>query len=184
MYEVEIKVELTKEEKDSLILEFKARNFEFKGLTPQNDFYIEAEKSIHGGYDLKRYRSEAGKYIFTQKTWETSGDTKARREDEHEVTKEEFDSTILNYPNAIKIIKDREWYKGIFKDKNISLTIDTVKFDHSPNIRYFLEAEIDVPEKAEVAFTKELISDFLKDILHKPEIIEAKGMFTMTFDKK
>lgn len=158
MYEVEIKIELTEKEKGDLITEFKAKNFEFKGLMTQNDFYLEAKKSPHGGRDLKRLRSQDRKYIYTEKIWELSGDTKVRRENEHEVSEEEFNSMLLQFPDALKIIKDREWYAGSFQNKNISLTIDNVKFDH--------------------------ISLFLKELLNKEDLVEAPGMFAMAFDKK
>jgi adenylate cyclase class IV len=184
MYEVEIKVELTNEEKETIINECNVRGFADKGITPQNDYYIEAKKSKYKGYDLKRYRKEAEKYIYTEKVWEVIDGEPIRKEDEHEVTEEEFDKAVKEFPNAIKIIKDRQWFAGAHQDKNISITIDSVKFDHSPHMRYFIEAEIDVPSKEDVTKTKELIREFLRDILKKSNLIEADGMFTMAFEKR
>ena len=132
MYEVEIKVELTAKEREDLVAKFKAHGFTFKGITPQNDYYIEAKKSPYGGYDLKRYRKEAEKYIFTQKVWDTAGGQPARQENEHEVSKEEYESAVKQFPEATKVIKNREWFDAVFKDKKMSVTIDTTKFDHSP----------------------------------------------------
>ena len=60
MYEVEIKVELSGKERIDLIERFKTRGFLAKGITPQNDFYIEAKPSPYGRFDLKRYRQEGG----------------------------------------------------------------------------------------------------------------------------
>jgi predicted adenylyl cyclase CyaB len=184
MYEVEFKVELNLAEKNKLIEQLKISGFEFKGLTPQNDYYIKASKSEYGGYDLLRYRNEADKYIYTEKIWEIIDDQKARKENEHEVTKTEFDSAVQQFPMAIKVIKDREWFVGEYNGKNISVTIDSVKFDHSPEMRYFVEAEIDVENSNEVAATKVLIQDFLKFILHKSELIDSPGMFMMAFEKR
>ncbi|MES2437116.1 MAG: CYTH domain-containing protein [Patescibacteria group bacterium] len=184
MYEVELKVELTAEDKENLIAEFKARGFVAKGMTPQNDYYIEAKKSQYKGYDLKRYREEAGKYIYTEKIWEIVDDQPARRENEHEVTEPEFKSVIAQYPDAIKIIKDREWFAGEYQSTPISLTIDSVKFDHSPSMRFFTEAEIDVEDRTEVSKAKEIIELFLKDVLKKTEIVESPGMFMMAFEKR
>lgn len=184
MYEVEFKVELTLEEKEQLIGELKKSGFTFMGVTPQNDYYIEAKKSDFGGYDLKRYRNEAGKYIYTEKLWELVDDKPIRRENENEVSKEIFESTIARYPNSTKVIKDREWFKGSYQSKEISVTIDTVKFDHSPKTRYFVEAEIDVADKYEVEATKVVIQDFLKEILHKEMLIDSPGMFMMAFEKR
>jgi adenylate cyclase class IV len=182
MYEVEIKVELTAEEKDKLISLFKERGFLFKGVTPQSDFWPEAKESEYGGYDIKRYRKEADKYFYTEKMWELfEGDKPVRRENEHEVTKEEYESKLIEYPSALSIKKDREWFKGSFSGTDISITIDSVKFDHSPNIRYFLEAEIGVKNKEYVAETKELIRNFLKEILNRSELFESPGMFGMAF---
>jgi adenylate cyclase class IV len=184
MYEVEIKVELTRDEKDILINEFKKRGFVEKGVTPQNDYYIEAQKSQYKGYDLKRYRNEAGKYIYTQKTWEVINGDPIRKEDEHEVTEEEFKKAVVDYPNALKIIKDRAWFDGSFEDTKMSITIDSVKFDHSKEMRHFVEAEIDVHNKEDVTKTKDLIREFLKDILKRSEIPDIPGMFTMAFEKR
>ena len=44
------------EERERLIGEFKNKGFQSNGVTPQNDFYIEAKPSPFGTYDLKRYR--------------------------------------------------------------------------------------------------------------------------------
>jgi predicted adenylyl cyclase CyaB len=180
MYEVELKVEITSKQREDLINLFKEKGFAFKGMTPQHDVYIQAEKSPYGGYDLKRYRSEVGKYIYTQKTWEMIDGLPARKEDEHEVTKEEFDAKVAEYPNALSIKKEREWFDG----GDISITIDSIKFDHSPEMRYFIEGEIDVEDKAEVTNTREKIRTFLKESLGADEIVEAPGMFMMAFEKR
>ena len=184
MYEVEFKVELKSEEKKLLIENLIAEGFEFKRLTPQNDYYVKANKSEHGGYDLVRYRHEADKYIYTEKIWEVIDGQKARKENEHEVAKKHFDSAILQHLDAIKVIKDREWYTGKYDNKEISVTIDSVKFDHSPKMRFFVEAEIDVENSNEVAATKVLIQEFLKFILRKSELIDSPGMFMMAFEKR
>ncbi len=183
MYEVELKVELTAKEREKLITLFKEQGFLFKGVTPQNDFYIEATESSYGGFDLKRYRNEDGKFIYTEKIWESFDGQPIRRENEYEVTKEEFESETPKYPNAIKIKKDREWFTGVYEGIEISVTVDSVKFDHSQSMRYFIEAEIDVEKKEDVQKTKELIYDFLKKILNKFELIDSPGMFSMAFKK-
>lgn len=184
MYEVESKVEITENERENIIEVFKEKNFPFKGTTPQNDFYVEANKSPYGGYDLKRYRDEGKKLIYTEKIWEMVDNAPVRKEIEHEVSKDEFASTIDQFPNAVKIKKQRDWFAASYQNTDVSITIDTVKFDHSPNIRYFIEAEIDVGDKKDVKKFKELIIEFLKELLKKSEIGEAPGMFTMAFERK
>lgn len=185
-YEVEYKVELTIEEVQMLKDLFQMRNFPSKGVDQQEDYYIEAkESSVYKGYDLKRYRNESGKIIYTQKIWEMVGDTPARNESEHEVTKEEFQREIVKYPEAIKIKKQREWFLGNSNDlPEVSITIDSVKFDHSPSIRYFIEAETNTEDINKVKDLKDKVVSFLKDILNKDEIIESPGMFTMAFKKR
>lgn len=188
MYEVELKVELTKDEKKSLVKTFEERGFEFRKTTPQKDYYIEAKKSPYyeqgGSYDLKRYRDEDNKLIYTAKTWEMVNGNLARQEEEFEVSRDKFDEEIQKYQEAIKIEKVRDWYLGEYRGEKISLTVDTVDFDHSPETRYFMEAEIDVDDKNKTKSTKDLINDFLKDILGKDEVIEAPGMFKMAFEKE
>ncbi len=184
MYEVESKVEITDKEKENLITLFKEKNFPFKGTTPQNDFYTEARESPHGSYDVKRYREEGDKFIYTEKIWEVVDNNPVRKETEHEVSKNEFASAIAQFPNAVKIKKQRDWFAANYQNTDISLTIDTVKFDHSPNTRYFIEAEIDVQDKKDVKKFKDIIIQFLKELLNKSEIIEAPGMFTMAFKKQ
>jgi len=184
MYEIEYKVEITREEREKLLKLFKEKGFKLKRITPQNDFYTEAEKSSFGGYDFKRYRNEDGKFIFTEKVWEKVGGEPVRKESENELSKDEFESIISKFPKAIKIKKDREWFAGSYKGKDISVTIDTVKFDHSFGTRYFIEGEILSGDKSKVSELKGLIIEFLKESLNKKEIINAPNMFTMAFEKK
>lgn len=184
MYEVEMKVELTAKERDGLLELFKQRNFIFQGITPQKDYYTHATASTYGGYDIQRYRQEGSKFIYTEKIWEIANGQPIRRESEHELSESEFASKISAYPKALKIIKGREWFKANYQDRDISITIDTVKFDHSPTPRYFIEAEIRVADKKEIANTKNLIEGFLREILQKDEIRESPGMFAMAFEKK
>lgn len=184
MYEVELKVELTETERQRLISQFKDRNFASEGVTPQHDYYIQADKSPYDGYDLKRYRNEDGTFIYTEKIWEMVDGQPARRENEHEVSQEEFDSKVKTFPNAVAIHKKREWFTGKWQDVDVSITIDTVKFSHSPAERYFIEAEVDTNDKTKVKETKENIRNFLQELLGRSEIVEAPGMFAMAFEKK
>ncbi|MCE9517385.1 CYTH domain-containing protein [Candidatus Nomurabacteria bacterium] len=185
MYEVEFKVELTEGEREALLIALKAHNFPFVKVTPQNDYYIQADKSpFADGYDLKRYRDEGEKYIYTEKIWEMIDGLAVRKEIEHAVSKEEFTTAIAKAPQATKIKKDRHWFAGQSNSTKISITVDSVKFDHSPTMRYFIEAEVDIEDKAQVKATHAMIKEFLKELLDKPEVIEAPGMFTMAFEKR
>lgn len=184
VYEVEMKVEITEPESRQFLNQCKDKGFQFKKSTKQHDVYIEAKPSPYGGNDLKRYRNENGTYIYTEKIWEKAEDgTLARLENEHEVTEQECVDEIAKYPEAVVISKERAWFTGSYNGEQISLTIDSVKFDHSPRMRYFVEAEIDVDDVNTVAGTKERIIDFLKVILGRSEIIESPGMFSMAFKK-
>jgi adenylate cyclase class IV len=184
MYEVEYKVELTKAERDDLIALFEQKHFPHTRTTEQNDYYIEARKSPHGGYDLSRYRDEDGKMFYTEKTWEVIDGKPARKENEHEVTKEELVTETQKYSKTVKIKKQRDWFAGTMEGADVSITIDTVKFDHSPGVRYFIEAEIDTDDRSKVTETKAIIVRFLKELLGKSEIKESPGMFMMAFEKR
>jgi adenylate cyclase class IV len=146
MYEVELKAELTKEEKKKLEQAFKERGFEFRKQTPQKDYYVEAKKSPYydqgGKYDLRRYRDEDEELIYTAKIWEMIDGHLARQEEEYEVSREKFDEEIKKYPEAIKIEKVRDWYWVEYKGQKISLTMDTVDFDHSPETRWLGDWEL------------------------------------------
>ncbi len=185
MYEVECKVEITEEEKEGLIKLFKERGFAAEGTDQQNDYYVEAKDSpVYEGYDLKRYRDESGTIFYTEKIWEMAGGVPARKELEHEVTREEFESEIAKFPNSINIRKRREWFAGKHGDADVSVTIDSVKFDHSPGLRYFIEAETNTNDIDEVKALKDAMIEFLKDVLGKDQIIESPGMFTMALKKR
>lgn len=184
MYEVEIKVEITEEERNSLVKSFFEKGVLSKGVKHQNNYYIEANKSPFGGYDIKRMRDEDGTYIFTEKISEIVDGKVAKKENEHEVSKEEFEKVISGTPVIMKIVKDRESFETTYQDTDLSITIDSTKFDHSPMLRHFLEAEVIVKNKEEIHDIKELIENFLKEILGKDEIVEAPGMFAMAFEKK
>ncbi len=41
----------------------------------------------------------------------------------------------------VKIKKDREWFGINHNGKDISVTIDSVRFDHSQSMRYFIECD-------------------------------------------
>ena len=184
MYEVEYKVELSHEEKDKLINTLVTRGFLPQGATPQHDFYIAAQESPFGGYDLKRYRREGDVYFYTEKTWENIGETLARNEIERTVSSEEFENAVASHPQSITIVKNREWFAGEYNGRALHATIDTVKFNHSAGDRYFVEAEIVIENKADVLETKHFVQVFLHDVLQTEELpIESPGMFSMAYKK-
>ena len=187
-YEVEVKVELTKEERENLFSLFKEKGFEFRKTTPQKDFYIEVKESPFRGqggkYDYKRYREEGDTFLYTEKMWEKNGDHLVRQEKEHEVSKENFFRELKKFSGVTKLEKSRDWFGGEYAGKAVNITIDSVKFPHSRKERYFIEAEILVENKNEVKETREFLISFLKEILEKDEIIESPGMLTMTVKKK
>ena len=188
MYEVEMKIELSEEEKVLLEKTFIEKGFELIKTTPQKDCYVEAERSPFydegASYDVKRYRNENGLYIYTEKIWEKINDDVARKQEEYEVTKEKFEEATRSCPTTVSIKKIRDWYSGAHEGYDISLTIDTVDFDHSSDTRYFVEAEISVEDKGNVQPTKEIIESFFKSVLEKDEIIQSPSMFTMAFEGK
>lgn len=179
MYEVEIKVELTDAERQELRTALTEKGFSATKVTPQADYYVEVKDSPYGGRDLKRYRDEDGKLIYTEKIWEKHNGELARKENEREVTQEEFNEARAKYSKVPFIKKQREWFKGSYKNIPISFTIDTVELSNSKKNRYFVEAEIDVKDINEVSKTKEFLKGFLKDLLKKSEIIEAPGMASL-----
>ena len=184
MYEVELKVEITAEEKEEVIASLKKSGFTERGSVAQIDCYVEAEKSPHGGYNLKRFRNEDGKIFYTQKTWEMENGELARKEEEREASQNEFDEKLKASSHPITIKKDRKSFEGSHNDTKIHIDMDTIKFDHSSDMRYFIETEIITTEKEEVKNIREFIREFLKQLLGKSELIEAPGMFTMAFEKK
>lgn len=184
MYEVEFKVEITEAESKQFPNQCKEKGFQFKKSTAQHDIYTEARPSPYGGNDLKRFRKEGNEYIYTEKIWEKALDgTMARQEREHHVTEQDFINVLNTCKDAVTISKERAWFSGSYNGEAISLTIDSVKFAHSPRMRYFIEAEIDVEDVNKVAETKARIINFLKELLGRAEIIESPGMFSMAFKK-
>jgi adenylate cyclase class IV len=183
MYEVEYKVELSENEKDILVQFLEKSDFVSKQSIVQNDYYIMAKKSSLGDYDFKRYREEGNTAFYTEKIWEYSNGENIRKEIEKEISKNGLQSEILKNPNAIKIQKSRKSFNGEYKDRDIHIDIDTVQFDHSLNIRYFVEAEIITKNKEEVKNLRKEIIEFLKNILRKQELEESPSMFTMAFKK-
>lgn len=183
MYEIEFKVEVTAEERDAFITQLNNNGFIETGVVTQHDHYIEAKKSPHGGTDVKRCRDENGTYIYTEKVWELIDNEPVRKEDEHVMSQEEFDTAVQEADNKISIKKDRLSFEGIYDDKKINVDMDSIKFDHSSSIRYFVEAEIITANKEDVKTIKELLEKFLRQMLEKAELVEAPGMFTMAFEK-
>ena len=183
MYEVDYKVEITGEEKDALYELFTKDNFTKKESVLQNDYYTESKESPYGGFDLKRYRDEGDTIFYTEKVWEDVGGQKTRREKEVEVTRDEFDTELGKSQNVLKIKKDRQTFTGEYGGRKIHIDMDSVKFDHSPSMRYFLEVEIMTENKDEVTMLKELVLHFLKESLGRSDIVEAPGMFTMALKR-
>ena len=184
MYEVEYKVEITKAEKNKLNELFERIGFVGKDILNQNDFYISAEPSPLGGYNTKRYRDEGFRVLYTEKIWEDNDGNKIRREVEREVPRNIFLSDIKKYPNATKIKKDRKSFLGMYEGQEIHIDMDDVKFDHSPSVRHFIEAEVLSENRDAVVSLREGMKDFLTESLGRSEIKEASGMFTMAFEKK
>ncbi len=188
MYETEIKIEITDSQRELLLSECHKRGFVDKGNVSQRDYYIKALESQHGGlnaFDIERYRSEGEVFFYTKKVWEMEAGSAIRREEEREATEGECEAAIALYPHAIKIIKDRHYFDASFEGRDISLSIDSVKFDHSSTTRYFMEPEILVAEKAEVSETREFLRQFAASLLNieVSQIVEAPGMFAMAFKK-
>ena len=184
MYEVEYKVEITKEERDKLDALFKKDGFIVKETVMQNDYYIEAKESPLGGYDIKRYRDQGKNIFYIEKVWEDIGGHLARKETEKEVSRGEFMEEIAKYPKAIKIIKEEQSFGGKYGNQKIHIDMDTVKFNHSPNVRYFIEAEILTEDGEEVKILKDIVIEFLKTSLGRRDIIESPSMFNMAFNRK
>lgn len=183
MYEVEYKVEINKTEQEELFSFFEGLNFIKKDSVLQNDYYIQADDSVYGGYDLKRYRSEGDKYFYNQKIWEDLNGEKIRKEIEREVSEEEYLDEVNKNPKALKIEKNRQSYVGNYEGREIHVDMDNVKFDHSPSMRFFIEVEIMCENKEDVKENKEFVINFLKKALNREELIESHGMFTMAFKK-
>lgn len=184
MYEVEIKVEISAEKSLKLFDYFRKEGFSPAPAVMQNDYYIAAAKSPFGGWDVKRYREEGATAFYTEKVWETLESGRARREIEKEVSIEELRLRVAAHPDALKIQKLRRPFvdhRGI--DRKIHIDMNRVKFDHSPEMRYFIEAEIIAGSAEEVGPCKELVIAFLKEALRVSDLQESPGMFTMAFEK-
>lgn len=183
MYEVEFKVEVTEAERAALDGRFRAGGFVTGEPLSINDHYVVAVDSPFGGYDLERYRDAGSKIFYTAKSWEKVGDGLARREIEREVTRGEFEAALAGYPNPVTIKKTRQPFSGAWQGHEIHVDMDSVKFDHSPAVRHFIEAELITADAAEVANLKEVVRGFLREALGRDEIKEAWGMFTMALKK-
>ena len=97
MYEVEYKVEITKEERDRLKELFETEGFLKKPEVFQKNYYVGVQDSPHGGHDLKRYRDEGEVIIYSDKVWEKFDSKKIRKEIEHEVSREELELVLKQH---------------------------------------------------------------------------------------
>jgi adenylate cyclase class IV len=183
MYEVEYKVEITKAERDALIATLNKDGFISRDTVTQNDYYVEVTNLPGGGYDFRRYRDEGKRAFYTVKTWETTGGQKRRLEEEKEISRAELLSEVEKYPDKLKITKDRQSFSGKYQNTELHIDMDSVKFDHSPVMRYFVEAEVLTEDQAEVPIMRSLIISFLKTALGREDIAESPGMFNMAFNK-
>lgn len=187
-YEVEIKIELSEAQRIKLLQRLLGLCFADNGVVSQQDYYTKAVLSQYGdpeAFDIERYRSEGGEFFFTKKDWEVENGEPVRKEEERQITRQEFDSAVAGHPDALKIAKDRHSFKASFEGVEISLSIDSVKFAHSPSVRHFMEPEILVEDRARVPETKELLRRFAASLLGMSlsQIVEAPGMFAMAFKK-
>jgi adenylate cyclase class IV len=183
MYEVEFKVELTQAESDALAERLVVSGFTPRATVTQNDYYVEAKDSPHGGYDIKRYRDEGNQIFYTEKVWELVDGEPTRREIERTIDRNEFESEVAKFPHAVTIRKDRKSFEGKWQGRPIHIDMDNVKFGHSPAMRYFVEAEIIAPSTNEVAVAKESVQSILRDFLSKEDLVESPGMFKMAYKR-
>ena len=183
MYEVEYKVEITESERDELAALFARSGFAARPEVAQHDRYVFAQASPFGGYDLKRYRQEGDRAFSTEKLWEMVDGQKARKETEREISLAELERAVAPYPDALTIRKARRSWVGNYDGKPMHIDMDTVQFDHSPAPRYFIEAEMLVPAKEDVAADRAAVVAFLRQALGREDIAESPGMFAMAFKK-
>jgi adenylate cyclase class IV len=185
MYEVEVKSEINESQLQKLLATLALHGFADNGVAPQKDYYTKAVESHNNAFDIERYRAEAGRFFYTKKEWEVEDGKFVRREDEHEVTEVEFEQAVTEYPNALKIFKDRHWFAGSYEGREIKFSIDSVKFGHSPAVRYFVEPEICIEDRSLVQETRNFLRTFVARLLdiEVEEFIEAPGMFALAFKK-
>lgn len=185
MYETEIKVELSVEKLQRLLGFIRRERYTDLGVTPQEDLYVEATPSPHGSFDIKRYRADGPTFFYTEKVWEGEGEARVRREIEREITSDEYRQAKENLTPVVRITKDRYNFSANYGGRSLHLSIDNVKFDHSPQVRRFFEAEIIVRDKSEVPETKEFIRRFIAEALgiQVADIVEAPGMFALAYKK-
>ncbi len=184
MYEVETKVEVTFAERTRLVAFLEGAGFEAKDLELQHDYYVEARESPFGGWDLRRYREQSGTVLYTEKTWEVIDGSPARNEFERLSSMEEMHVAVGKNPQTTKIQKFRHPFVGKYQGKEIHVDMDSIQFDHSPAVRYFVEAELIAANAEQVAPYRALVRAFLKEALGVSELKEAPGMFTMAFEKR
>ncbi len=182
MYEVEFKVEITEEEARELFAFFKKEGFVDHGVKSQSDHYTEVRFFPDGWYDFVRYRHEDNKYFCTEKIMEEFNGERIRKEIETEVAEEDFTNEVFANPNAISIEKNRRSFSGTWGDLQVHIDMDSVKFDHSENIRYFIEGETLTEDKEKVGYLRKEMENLLTRALGR-EIIEAPGMFKLAYEK-
>jgi len=185
MYEVEIKIEVTAGDMKKLVSALSERGFSHQDTVLQKDVYVKAVESLHNAFDIERYRDEGGEYLYTKKAWEVENGESIRKEDEHPVSEEDFNGALARFPDALKVLKTRDYYHGFFENQKVTFSIDTIKFDHSESERYFIEPEIITSERAKVSEIKKLLRRFVSELLgiDEPQIVEAPGMFAMAYKK-
>lgn len=185
MYEVERKVEITRDEREKLVALFRARGYRERPLVMQEDAYIEAKKSPFGGYDHKRYRKEGDRIIYTEKSWEDApGGGRARREIERDADEEERAGALSLCAAPIIIRKERLSFEGEHDGRAMHIDMDSVAFSHSPDERCFIEAELIARTKDDVSRFEDAVWSFLRDALGRDDLVESPGMFTMAFEKR
>ena len=85
---------------------------------------------------------------------------------------------------SIKIKKDRTSFTGIHHGQALHIDMDSIKYDHSPAMRYFIEAEVLSKDKEGISELKASLILFLKESLGTSEIKESPGMFMMAYEKR
>ncbi len=183
-YEVEFKVEITEAEREALMDNLRQKGFSEEPEVSQDSVYVDTTESSKGGDGPERYRREGNRFFHTRKILEKVGNSMACREIQREISQSEYMDVVLKNPEAVRVPKQRNSFSGKYQGQNVHIDMDSVKFKHSPSIRFFVEAEIITNDEGRVEILEKFVQQTLKDLLGRSDLVRSPGIYGMAKNQK
>lgn len=178
--ETEIKYALTNSESKAIGKKLLTKGFKKLSTESLTDYYLKFQPSTVKGWDFTRLRvSNTSPALLTEKEWQRRNDSEPIRiEREHHLAAKSLNSMKQEMKAVPRIKKVRINYGGKIDDRNITISIDSLRVRSKSYIFIELEAITSAKESQQV---RKRLSDWFVNELGYKKRDEAQSMLDFLF---